>query len=92
MHSQRFNHLIIQKTNQQGNTSSLLRGCYSSNRKAEKNFLALKDEEIQRLSRFSNLEPLCSEGEGRVTITVSGFQSTLFLLKVPQDVNIANTI
>ena len=92
MHSQRYNHLIIQKTNQRGDANSLLRGCYSSNRKAEKSFLALKDEEVSRLARFTNREPLCTQDDNRITITVAGFQTTLFLLKIPQDVNIANTI
>lgn len=92
MHSQRYNHLIFQKTTHDQQTTTQLRGCFSSNRKAGITFQALKDEEVQRLSRFSNSEPLCTEADGRVTVTVNGFQSTIFLLKVPQDVSIANTI
>lgn len=92
MPSQRFNHLIFQKTTRDKQTTTLLRGCFSSNRKAGMTFQALRDEEVERLSRFSNSEPLCTEADGRVTLTVNGFQSTIFLLKVPQDVSIANTI
>lgn len=93
MPAQRFNFLIFQKnTRNDKDTSVMLRGCFSSNRKAAETLRVIKAEETERLSHFCDNEPLCSDADGRSTITVTGFQTTLFLLKVPQDVSIANTI
>ena len=83
MHSQRFNHIIIQKTVRGDKRSATLRGVYSSQRKATAQFDTIKDEEYTHLARFYNREPNLSLQKDRAVITVTDHTITIIVIKVP---------
>jgi len=91
MHSTRHNCLIFQKNviKRRGEISSqytILRGVYSSKRKADKDLETFKNTEYNQLSRFYNTVPTIDSGTDRVLLTVPGQSVTLVLMKIPQDV------
>ncbi len=91
-HAKRFNHIIIEKRRDDKSESGFLRGCYSSKVKADNAFLTLRDAEYRRLEGFYCTTPARNDSTNRCVLTVPGHTTTLIIIKVPQDVIIADQI
>ena len=92
MHSTRYNHIIFQKTKVLNDKHTILRGVYSSEKKARTDLDRIRKEEYDQLANFFNTIPNETGSGNRTVLTVPGTTVTLILMKLPQDVTTAMEI